>query len=370
MMEQRKITVDRRHRRGPPRRGRRAPARPLAHRDGLGRRSVNPGDPSPSSRRSLALLLGLAIGKAWERYKLRDGNWIDRRRARDSHHYVLGLNFLVAEPDRSRDRGAEPGGARRRDALEIHLILGNVLSRARPGGARHPGAPGAAAAAEAHQGRARLRPAVPRPRLQARRLRRSRARGVQRSDPAGSVEPVRAALPAEAARGAASVGRRAPHPQAAGGAERARDASRATRRSSRSSRTSSAPRRCAPAIAATRRGTSSRRSIRIPTPRRRYLNLGDVRFIAGRSRGRRARVGRLDRRARPIAPTSPSIGSSALYAAAGTAAALRRALPRLVAAIRRTGAPGWRSAATWPRVDRHLHTKTRSSYNSNNNQKN
>jgi hypothetical protein len=26
------------------------------------------------------LLLGLAIGKAWERYKLRDGKWIDRRR--------------------------------------------------------------------------------------------------------------------------------------------------------------------------------------------------------------------------------------------------------------------------------------------------
>ena len=45
---------------------------------------------------ALALLAGLAIGKAWERYKLRDGKWIDRRRARDSQHYVLGLNFLVA----------------------------------------------------------------------------------------------------------------------------------------------------------------------------------------------------------------------------------------------------------------------------------
>ena len=27
----------------------------------------------------LALLLGLAVGKAWERYKLRDGRWIDRQ---------------------------------------------------------------------------------------------------------------------------------------------------------------------------------------------------------------------------------------------------------------------------------------------------
>ena len=28
----------------------------------------------------LALLAGLAIGKAWERYKLREGKWFDRRR--------------------------------------------------------------------------------------------------------------------------------------------------------------------------------------------------------------------------------------------------------------------------------------------------
>ena len=44
----------------------------------------------------LALLAGLAIGKAWERYKLRGGKWIDRRRAREAPHYILGLNFLVA----------------------------------------------------------------------------------------------------------------------------------------------------------------------------------------------------------------------------------------------------------------------------------
>ena len=44
----------------------------------------------------VALLLGLAVGKAWERYKLREGVWTDRRRARESPHYMLGLNFLVA----------------------------------------------------------------------------------------------------------------------------------------------------------------------------------------------------------------------------------------------------------------------------------
>ena len=45
----------------------------------------------------VALLVGLAAGKAWERYKLQDGRWIDRRRARESPHYMLGLNFLVAD---------------------------------------------------------------------------------------------------------------------------------------------------------------------------------------------------------------------------------------------------------------------------------
>ena len=74
----------------------------------------------------LALLAGLAVGKAWERYKLRDGVWIDRRRARESPHYMLGLNFLVANQiDQAIDelsKAAQQAG----DALEIHLILGNL----------------------------------------------------------------------------------------------------------------------------------------------------------------------------------------------------------------------------------------------------
>ena len=44
----------------------------------------------------LALLAGLAIGKAWERYKLRDGQWIDRRKARESPHFIVGLDLVVA----------------------------------------------------------------------------------------------------------------------------------------------------------------------------------------------------------------------------------------------------------------------------------
>jgi lipopolysaccharide biosynthesis regulator YciM len=74
----------------------------------------------------LALLAGLIVGKAWERYKLKDGRWIDRRRARESPHYMLGLNFLVANQiDQAIDElsaAAEAAG----DPLEIHLILGNL----------------------------------------------------------------------------------------------------------------------------------------------------------------------------------------------------------------------------------------------------
>ena len=74
----------------------------------------------------VALLVGLTVGKAWERYKLRDGKWFDRRRARESPHYILGLNFLVANQidlaieELSRAASVDP------DALEVHMILGNL----------------------------------------------------------------------------------------------------------------------------------------------------------------------------------------------------------------------------------------------------
>jgi lipopolysaccharide assembly protein B len=74
----------------------------------------------------VALLVGLAVGKAWERYKLQEGRWIDRRRARESPHYILGLNSLAAH---QLDRAiAELAQAARLqpDALEIEMILGNL----------------------------------------------------------------------------------------------------------------------------------------------------------------------------------------------------------------------------------------------------
>lgn len=74
----------------------------------------------------LALVIGVAVGKAWERYKLRDGRWIDRRKARDSHHYVLGLNYLVANQIDLAIEELSQAARVDADALEIHLILGNV----------------------------------------------------------------------------------------------------------------------------------------------------------------------------------------------------------------------------------------------------
>ena len=74
----------------------------------------------------VAVLVGLTIGKAWERYKLRDGKWIDRRRARQSPHYILGLNFLVANQIDLAIEELSRAASLDADALEVHMILGNL----------------------------------------------------------------------------------------------------------------------------------------------------------------------------------------------------------------------------------------------------
>jgi lipopolysaccharide biosynthesis regulator YciM len=74
----------------------------------------------------VAVLVGIAVGKAWERYKLVEGRWVDRRRVRQSPHFILGLNHLVAGQvdlaiaDLERAAEIDPG------ALEIRLVLGNL----------------------------------------------------------------------------------------------------------------------------------------------------------------------------------------------------------------------------------------------------
>ena len=83
-------------------------------------------DYSPFLAALVALLLGLTVGKAWERYKLRSGRLIDRRRAPESLHYIVGLNFLVTNQIdlaiEELNKAAENIG----DALEIHLLLGSL----------------------------------------------------------------------------------------------------------------------------------------------------------------------------------------------------------------------------------------------------
>ena len=74
----------------------------------------------------VALLIGLAVGKAWERYKLREGRWFDRRRARESPHYILGLQFLVSNQVDLAIEELAKAAALDSTALEIHLILGNL----------------------------------------------------------------------------------------------------------------------------------------------------------------------------------------------------------------------------------------------------
>lgn len=74
----------------------------------------------------VAALVGLAFGKAWERYKLQEGRWIDRRKARESPHFILGLNFLVANQlDRAIDE-LERAAKLQPEATEIEMILGNL----------------------------------------------------------------------------------------------------------------------------------------------------------------------------------------------------------------------------------------------------
>jgi lipopolysaccharide biosynthesis regulator YciM len=74
----------------------------------------------------LALLTGLVVGKAWERYKLRDGRWIDRRRLRETPHYMLGLNFLTEHQVDQAIEELTAATSTDTDALEIQMILGNL----------------------------------------------------------------------------------------------------------------------------------------------------------------------------------------------------------------------------------------------------
>ncbi len=141
----------------------------------------------------VALLAGLAIGKAWERYKLRDGQWIDRRKARESPHFIVGLDLVVANQIDAGHRRAVPGGVARRGCPRDPPRAGQSLSRKGTGGPRHQHPPGAVAAPESQDARTRLHPAVPWPGLPARRV-SSTARTRRSRKCCGSIPKNRHAL--------------------------------------------------------------------------------------------------------------------------------------------------------------------------------
>jgi lipopolysaccharide biosynthesis regulator YciM len=74
----------------------------------------------------VTLLIGIAAGKAWERYKLVEGRWIDRRRVRQSPHFILGLNYLVAGQVDLAIEELEKAARIDPGALELRLVLGNL----------------------------------------------------------------------------------------------------------------------------------------------------------------------------------------------------------------------------------------------------
>lgn len=74
----------------------------------------------------VALLVGLATGKAWERYKLVEGRWLDRRKVRQAPHFILGLNFLVANQVDAAIEELEKATKIDPGALEVKLVLGNL----------------------------------------------------------------------------------------------------------------------------------------------------------------------------------------------------------------------------------------------------
>jgi lipopolysaccharide biosynthesis regulator YciM len=73
-----------------------------------------------------ALLIGLAGGKAWERYKLHEGQWVDRRRIRQSPHFIVGLNYMVAGRVDLAIEELEAAAKLDPGALELRLVLGNL----------------------------------------------------------------------------------------------------------------------------------------------------------------------------------------------------------------------------------------------------
>ncbi len=257
----------------------------------------------------VALLAGLAVGKAWERYKLRDGKWIDRRRARESPHYILGLNFLVANQIDLAIEELSRAASLDADALEVHMILGNLY--------REKGQVGKAITV--HQA------LLQRPRLSKLEhayvllclgLDYKRGGFVDRA-----LEAFNEVLRLDPKNEYALVNLQKLHEEQHQWTEAYDTRQRLSKLAddrlaaaepgdSGVSRERDRPRGDAAEGLSRRRSAASRRpSISTPAPCPAYLNLGDVRVAAGQRARSRGDLGEARSRSRPTARTSRSIGS-------------------------------------------------------------
>ena len=217
----------------------------------------------------VALLVGLTVGKAWERYKLRGGTWIYCRRARQSPHYILGLNFLVANQidlaidALTRAASVDP------DALEVHMILGNLYREKGQVGKAITAHQSLLQRAQSQQDRTCLRAPLPGARLQAWRLRRSGARSVQRSAAPRRDQRIRARSTSRSCTRNSINGRRPTTRGSVSTNSRPLNRGRKARRFSPSSKMRSGSRPCGGRTIRKRSAASRPRSISMPAPCRR-----------------------------------------------------------------------------------------------------
>jgi lipopolysaccharide biosynthesis regulator YciM len=74
----------------------------------------------------VSLLVGFVVGKASERYRLQQGELVDRRRLRGSPHYLQGLNFLISAQLDHAIEEFQRAAALNVDGVEVAVILGNL----------------------------------------------------------------------------------------------------------------------------------------------------------------------------------------------------------------------------------------------------
>ncbi len=74
----------------------------------------------------VSLLVGFVVGKVAERYRLQQGQLVDRRKVRGSPHYLQGLNFLISGQLDHAIEEFQRAAALNLDGVEVPIVLGNL----------------------------------------------------------------------------------------------------------------------------------------------------------------------------------------------------------------------------------------------------